>query len=333
MRPLPRASAAQFGAFTVGQALADGWTRSALRHGVEQGRLWVVRRGVLAAVHEPTGDRFADEIATLEVRAAAISLANPRVPASHAGCAALLDLPLLGTGHRLCASVPRGARHDVAGVHLHRTQLPSGDVRRLRSVLVLSPERTVVDLGRELGMEAALVAADAALHRGLTTPDRLAAAVAACRGWPGVRAAADAVAFADPFAESPFESLSRLRIAQAGLPRPALQRVIWSLDGRFLGRTDFYWDEFGVIGESDGMLKYDVRRNREATTALQREKRRQEGLEQTDLIAVRWGWDALADFAPTAARLERAFARGVRPGRQRRWIVTAPTLPPAVVAS
>ena len=53
---------------------------------------------------------------------------------------------------------------------------------------------------------------------------------------------------------------------------------------------------------------------------LAQEKNRQGLLEDTGLTIVRWGWRDLADFAATAARLERAIARGLRPGDpSRRW--------------
>jgi hypothetical protein len=63
------------------------------------------------------------------------------------------------------------------------------------------------------------------------------------------------VAFADARAESPLESISRLRMREHGVPAPEPQVEIW-IDGRFAGRVDFYWDEYGVIGEADGWGKY-----------------------------------------------------------------------------
>ena len=90
--------------------------------------------------------------------------------------------------------------------------------------------------------------------------------------------------------------------------------------GRFLGRVDFYWDEFGVVGEADGLGKYD-----RGAAALRDEKVRQGEMEDAGLIFVRWGWTDLRPFAPTAARLRAAFVRGVRPDRAPRdWRVAWP---------
>jgi hypothetical protein len=138
------------------------------------------------------------------------------------------------------------------------------------------------------------------------------------------------VQLADPRAESVLESLSRLRIIDSGLPAPEPQVTILDPAGHFCGRVDFYWDEFGVVGEADGMGKYD-----EARDSLIEEKKRQGWIEDTGLIVERWGWSDLDPFDRSAYRLRNAFARGLRPDRApRRW----QTLPsrswhPRIVAS
>ena len=90
--------------------------------------------------------------------------------------------------------------------------------------------RTVVDVARRMSFEAAVAVADAALR----SAGRSEADIAACRaqleaatrrakGWPGVPAARQVLAFADGRSESVGESRSRVAIARAGLPTPALQ--------------------------------------------------------------------------------------------------------------
>jgi hypothetical protein len=320
VRPAPEPAASQFGAFTASQARAGGWTPSALRHAVRTSRIERLRPGVYAVPARPTGIRGADARTALIRAAAALALVNPRLPISHCAAAALMDLPLLEVPRRVCVTAPggpRGRRAAVAGAHVHHGRLPALDRYRANRIPVTSPSRTVVDIAREHGVAAALVAADAALRQGLATASDLTAALAACAGWPAVRAAARAISLADPRAESPLESVSRLRIVDAGLPPPDPQPRIFDRAGRFLGRVDFYWDDCGVIGEADGLVKYD-----DDPTALRREKARQGRLEDCGLIAVRWGWADLADFAPAAARLHAAFARGQRPDRHPRdWIV------------
>jgi hypothetical protein len=135
-------------------------------------------------------------------------------------------------------------------------------------------------------------------------------------GWPGVRAARRAIEFADGRSESPLESASRLKLAGL-VPAPALQTSIFGHDGRFLARSDFLWEEFGVVGEADGMEKYDDPDG----TSLRREKLRQEALEQSGLIVVRWGAVDLDRVDGLVARLRSAFARGRRQTEPRRWRV------------
>jgi len=183
----------------------------------------------------------------------------------------------------------------MTGVHLHRCALPP---RSHDAVGCASIERIVIDLAREHGMPAGLVAADFVLHEGMTSMPRLLAELEACRRWPGVRAAAEAIAFTDGRAESVLESRSRLAIRDWGLPAPEPQVRIGDRWGRFVARVDFYWDEFGIVGEADGDLKYDD----DDPTPLHKEKRRQEVLEQDlELPVVRWGNGDLPTSAPSPA--------------------------------
>ena len=184
-----------------------------------------------------------------------------------------------------------------------------------------SPERTVVDLAREHGVEFGVVAADYLLHEELRTERELTRELESCRGWPGVRAAREAIAFADGRSESVLESRSRLALHRWGLPAPEPQARIGNEWGSFIGRVDFYWDEFGVVGEADGDLKYEGTE----PTPLITEKRRQGRAEEVGLIVVRWGNADLRNFGPVVAALHRAFARGLRPGHaDRLWRVLPP---------
>ena len=56
-------------------------------------------------------------------------------------------------------------------------------------------------------------------------------------------------------AQTPLESLSRVRLMRCGLPEPRLQVPFYDDEG-LIGIVDMYWDELGVIGEADGLLKY-----------------------------------------------------------------------------
>ncbi len=322
MREIPPEAARQLGVCTVAQAIRAGWTRHALKHAVDHGYLVRLRPGVVALPLEVDGDLHALSCAQLRRAAVAVGLTHRRMTVSHRAAAALDDLSLLQATTTPCVTYPRAYRGEVRGAHLHRARLFPGHVVRRSGVLLTSTARTVVDLGRELGPDDCVVAADAALRRGLTTTDLLEEVLARCAGWPGVRQATHAVGNADPRAESALESVSRLRMVDAGLPTPWPQAMI-RIDGRFAGRVDFHWEKFGVVGECDGLAKYDRQ-----FTSLRDEKRRQGLMEDAGLIFVRWGWRDLYEFDAVALRLRAAFARGLRPDRAPRLWTAQPVLSP-----
>jgi hypothetical protein len=140
--------------------------------------------------------------------------------------------------------------------------------------------------------------------------EELEAVVDRCRRWPGIRKARAGLEFADPRAASPLESISRFAFREMGLPTPELQVVLMRDEwGNPTVIVDFYWEEFGVVGEADGLLKYDD----EGATSLRNEKLRQEKIEGLGLIVVRWTWEDIwrrPDWV--AMRLRRAFAAGRR---------------------
>lgn len=314
----PLAAADSLGVFTRSEAISAGWTSAALRYAVERGWLIRLRPGVFVPPLAPATDKYAARRRDLTVAAIAAVLANPSSVASHTAAGVLHQLPLWYLPDLPCITVPPKFVGDVAGAHLHRARLPRIHVVA-RPVATTSVPRTVVDIGREHGELSALVAADAALHSGLTTVRALRTHLRDCRGWPGVRAARRAIDFADERAESPLESVSRLKL-HGFVPRPELQMSIFDQQGTFLGRSDFLWDEFGVVGEADGMQKYDDVEQ----MSLREEKLRQERLEQSGLIVVRWGRDDLNRIEHLVGRLREAFARAARRNEPQRWRVLRP---------
>lgn len=152
-------------------------------------------------------------------------------------------------------------------------------------------------------MDAVVTADSAFAHTG--RPHDLDRVLADCAGWPGIRAARTALAFADRRAESPLESVGRVRAYEYGLPAPELQVVI--SDGTDSCRVDMYWEEFEVIGEADGLLKYATPED------LRKEKLRQEWLESLGRTVVRYTYADVMNprrIPLTMARFDRALRRG-----------------------
>lgn len=273
-----------------------------------------MRRGRFAASAER------DPIAAAITAAIAACSACTGSVVSHRSAALLQGLPLLDPPpKRPDLTVQPGRTGDVAGALLHRATLRPGDVVIIDGVPVTSIARTLIDLGRTLTIGAAVVTIDAALNLGRAHEHEVLDIARQCSTWPNIRRAMRAVGLADPRAESPLESVSRLVLRRVRLPTPTLQAVVRDGAGRHIGRCDFYWDEFGVLGEADGRDKYDER------AVLTGEKLRQEDLENLGLAAARWGWVDVRFRQPgLEQRIRRAFERGRRrdaSGFPRLWSV------------
>ncbi|WP_150307855.1 hypothetical protein [Planctomonas psychrotolerans] len=157
-------------------------------------------------------------------------------------------------------------------------------------------ERTLIDFARLAPFGVAVASVDAALRERLTTRESLSGTLALNSPSRGHSRAARVFAFADPLAESPGESLSRVVMHELGAPVPRLQEEHRMWDGsRYY--PDFAWPEWHVLGEFDGKGKYlnaDLRNGRTAGQVVYDEKRREDRLRAaTGASFARWGWDDL----------------------------------------
>ncbi len=261
------------------------------------------------------------ELAVLAALAAARACRGSVI--SHQSAAVIHGLPLLfRSPSRPTVTVPPNGTGDLAIAHLHRATLPAQDIVYTDGTAITSVARTVVDIARSLPTTAAVVTLDAALQRGLTTANDIDSVLQRCRTWPGAARAKKALSLGDARAESPLESFSRLVLAKIGLPVAELQQRIYDGFGRQLARVDFYWDEFGVVGEADGHDKYTL-----SPRSLVDEKLRQEQLENLGLVVVRWGWSDVGQRTLLDRRIRAAFDRGRardQSGFPRNWSLGTP---------
>lgn len=110
-------------------------------------------------------------------------------------------------------------------------------------------------------------------------------------------------------AQSPLESLSRVRLTDTGLPEPELQRAFFDEEG-LIGYADMTWEALGVIGECDGLGKYDGRPD------LISEKVREDRLRALGYIVVRWTWlELMRNPQEIARRILRASMLSPRRAR------------------
>lgn len=238
---------------------------------------------------------------------------------SHESAAALWGLPIIGPWpHEVHLLVPHasGGRSDP-GIRRHAVGVPDAEVIDVGGLLVTTISRTVVDLATTSPLMSAIAAADAALRvprdegaTPLATKSELWASWAS-REFRGKRRAQRVIEFAEPGAESPLESASRVNMALAGFPRPELQHRI-AVDGReYFG--DFYWRDEDAWGECDGRVKYlDPNEPNPAATAVAvyREKLREDAIRRRVRAFTRWD----ATVATSRSRLrQRLLELGLRP--------------------
>jgi hypothetical protein len=234
---------------------------------------------------------------------------------SHGSASYALTLPAplrsLNIGH---VTLP-GTRPRMSGsVRIHSSPLPSGHVVLLGDLRLTTPARTAIDIARTSSLPEALICMDAVMRRYVdraredALPLRMAVhdrdLVTAARhsvettlvdmhGWPGVRQARTALAWADPASESPLESHSRGVLRAAGVELPLCGFPVEGADG-LIYWADMLWEAAGVIGECDGLLKYTE------PSVLHREKLRQEALERAGWRIVRWTY---ADIMRSPSRV------------------------------
>lgn len=262
-------------------------------------------------VSHSTDERYRDVIRARDL--------TSRVPfvVSHSSAGALWLLPRIGpwtTPVHVLANPAKGGR-SIPGVTRHTVGVPDV-LDRIDGIWVTTLVRTVVDIARTGSLQNAVVAADAALasrhlaHDIVTVSRRdlmTELQAGAARGRARARAALD---FADGASGSPGESLSRIAIARERLSAPILQQRFD--DGQGAMFTDFFWPNFGVIGEFDGVGKYlrsEWTGGRNAAQVVIDEKWREDRLRLLGFRMVRWGWE-LARHPVALGRLLRSV--GVR---------------------
>lgn len=142
---------------------------------------------------------------------------------------------------------------------------------------------------------------------GLATPDDLRASIRA--GTRFALAARRALDLVRPGAESPQETWLRLAVVDAGFPEPELNVDVHDGAGKFLGRVDMAWPEFGIALEYDG----DHHRERET---FRHDQRRDNGFVVNDWLVIHATASDAHRPAVLFERLRQAFE--VRAVRSRR---------------
>ena len=136
-----------------------------------------------------------------------------------------------------------------------------------------------------------------------------AEALAVLGGRRGIGLARLAMAASSAYSESPMETRSLMKIRALGLPEPVQQYPVLDPSGRCLGYADFAWPEHGVLGEYDGVDKYErlARPGQSPADVMRHEKRRQESMEALGWVFARWGKEEVRKPWTMGVRVEKAF--------------------------
>ncbi len=307
---LPTASPLPYDApFTRVQARGAGVSDTLLRELRDRGAIRRVVHGVWVST------RVLDSI---ELRAQALRLVLPdSAVVTDRAAAWLHGVPILPRASY--PEVPRisvfrrtGTRVRRPDVQGGRRQLKDRDVVEIEGVLVTSPLRTALDLGRLLWRLDALAALDGFLRVGVPHAAVLTE-IERFRGHRGVVQLRALAPLADRRAESPGESALRLHWYDAGLPRPELQWWVYDGDAaRF--RLDLALPEIRYAAEYDGEQHHSSPEDRGAD-ATRRAWLRDARAWHLGVYTKLHVYDRAVDPCPRLrAEYEQAcHARGVRP--------------------
>lgn len=289
---------------SAGELRALGITAQMVPGLIRAGSLVPLSRGWYATTAPTTAAQRHRLLTTAAVR----SFGGRCVP-SHYTALLAAGLPLynadVSTVH--LSRVGSGNGISRPGLVVHRP-VPSGAV--VRPEMRLDLGLTIAQTGITCGPMAALIAADAALHRHLVSLAELTRGLDWIRGHPGTGQLDAFLRLADGSSESPGET--RLRHV-FHLMRCHVVPQSWIRDGEFAARVDFELVDARVIVEFDGLVKYGSSPTRpgepDGRHALIAEKQREDRLRELGYDVVRVTWRDLDDPASLSRRINAAITR------------------------
>ncbi|MET9272907.1 type IV toxin-antitoxin system AbiEi family antitoxin domain-containing protein [Kribbella sp. NPDC003557] len=305
-------AADQGGVFSRRQALASGYTPDQIVAYLRDGRWERIRRGQYAEpadISQLEPWQRAGWIHRRKIHAAMNSLRSGSVAVSHQSALVLHGLPTwaLDLSRVHVSRIEGRSGGTVADVQHHLGRLALEDLTVVDGRVVTTAGRAVVETACATSFEAAVVGVDAALRAGGLSAEDMRRLVELTAFWPGSANARAALRFGDRLCESVGESRMRVFLYEQGFPAPVLQAEFRDRQG-FIGRVDFYFPEYRLVLEFDGLLKYG---GGEAVVLIG-EKRREDRLRALGLTVVRSVWSDLDHPARLAATLRDQFAAARR---------------------
>jgi hypothetical protein len=227
----------------------------------------------------------------LRLRCSAAMLVMPESAVfSHWTAVRLLGGPSMGGPDWLEVSVPsstrRPRRPELRG---SRRRLPPSHVIEKFGYPLTTPARTFLDLAETTSRHDLVAVGDWLRHKNLATDESLQAFLNSCGRYRGIVNARAAALLLDSGADSPPESLLRMKMLDAGLPRPRVNVDVFDELGGWIARPDFSYEKAKIAIEYEGIHHLDPDQYRRDA--------------QRDQLMAGLGWVVL-----------RATARDLRPG-------------------
>lgn len=284
--------------------------RESLRRQLEQGKAFRPARGMYARASYWTAIPKPQK--TLHILHTLQSL-HPDWTFCHESAALAWGLPVsfesMDTIHVAVSKSNRKASSSVARRHIVEDDEPA----TIQGLRVTSLARTTFDCMRTEDFRQALAIADAALRLSKSRPSTFVSAFRRMNnGHTGVNHAIRTMYYADARSESGGESIARATMIERGFALPQLQAALpRPLERSRTYRVDFLWtrlDGSKVIGEFDGMQKYEdetLRNGRSALRVLADEQHRESQLTLYGMPIMRFSYRDVMQVGPFSNLLTR----------------------------
>ncbi|OHV04382.1 hypothetical protein [Mycobacterium talmoniae] len=148
-------------------------------------------------------------------------------------------------------------------LRVHTDVLLPGETQAIADMPVTTPARTAFDLGRRLGLTEGVQRIDALMNATDVKAVEVQAVITGHPGARGLRQLRATLRLVDGGAESPYESLTRLLLVQAGFPRPQTQISVCDEYGYVIARIDMGWPQWRVGVDFEGAHHWTDPRQRD----------------------------------------------------------------------
>ncbi|MEZ0366292.1 hypothetical protein ACAG26_21700 [Mycobacterium sp. pUA109] len=148
-------------------------------------------------------------------------------------------------------------------LRVHTDVLLPGETQTVSGMPATTAARTAFDLGRRLPLTDGVQRIDALMNATDVKAVDVEAVITRHPGVRGLRQLRETLRLVDGGAESPYESLTRLLLVQAGFPRPQTQIPVRDEYGRVFARIDMGWAEWRVGVDFEGAHHWTEPRQRD----------------------------------------------------------------------